>query len=382
MAGDDQGPKVVTVIWTVAVVPVAFVALRLWTRLRLSHSYGWDDTVIIVANAILIAYAGVITKAVDYGVGRHYYEITDPARLVNAYKFIYIGQPLAIVACALSKSSFALMLLRVVTKKWEIYAIWFILISINIVMLLCALFQFVQCKNPAYGWDRTIVTKCWPVEVFTWYAVFSGTWSGACDFALALWPWLILRRLQMKNREKLAVGFAMSLGVFAGVAAIIKSTYLPALSKKVDYTYAGSDVLIWGGSETGLTIVASSIGTYRPLFKKIISYATSSQDKSNYYILDKIKGKSGQSGGGTAHVHIRGTSRGLGGRKTPDPNVPYWTDTVVGDGTEKRGSDSQVDVEGGFQGDGNSDRAILGENRERIKKTTDVIISYKERQRP
>lgn len=43
------------------------------------------------------------------------------------------------------------MLLRVVTKKWEIYAIWFILISINIVMLLCALFQFVQCKNPAYG---------------------------------------------------------------------------------------------------------------------------------------------------------------------------------------------------------------------------------------
>lgn len=54
MAGDDQGPKVVTVIWTVAVVPVAFVALRLWTRLRLSHSYGWDDTVIIVANVWLI----------------------------------------------------------------------------------------------------------------------------------------------------------------------------------------------------------------------------------------------------------------------------------------------------------------------------------------
>lgn len=69
------------------------------------------------------------------------------------------------------------------------------------------------------------------MEVFTWYAVFSGSmftnafhqrdplltvvlaWSGACDFALALWPWLILRRLQMKNREKLAVGFAMSLGV-------------------------------------------------------------------------------------------------------------------------------------------------------------------------
>lgn len=168
----------------------------------------------------------------------------------------------------------------------------------------------------------------------------------------------------------------------AGVAAIIKSTYLPALSKKVDYTYAGSDVLIWGGSETGLTIVASSIGTYRPLFKKIISYATTSQDKSNYYILDKIKGKSGQSEGGTAHVHTRGTSKGLGGRKTPDPNVPYWSDTFVGDGTEKRGSDSHVDVEGGFPGDGNSDRAILGENTERIKKTTDVIISYKERQRP
>ena len=70
---------------------------------------------------------------------------------MNAYKFIYIGQPLAIMACSLSKSSFGLMLLRVVNRRWEIFTIWFIIFSINLVMFLCALFQFIQCKNPAYG---------------------------------------------------------------------------------------------------------------------------------------------------------------------------------------------------------------------------------------
>jgi len=110
-------------------------------------------------EAILFAYAGVITKAVDYGVGKHYYDISPPSRLVNAYMFIYIGQPLAILACSLSKSSFGLMLLRVVTNKWEIIFIWFIIVSINIVMFLCALFQFTQCKNPAYGRRRYVLVK-------------------------------------------------------------------------------------------------------------------------------------------------------------------------------------------------------------------------------
>jgi hypothetical protein len=38
-------------------------------------------------------------------------------------------------------------------------------------------------------------------------------YSAATDFILALLPWAMLWNLNMKNREKFGVAFAMSLGV-------------------------------------------------------------------------------------------------------------------------------------------------------------------------
>ena len=101
--------------------------------------------------------------------------------------------------------------------------IWYLIISINIVMVLCAIFRFMQCRNPAYGWNKTIVTEYWPVEIFANYAVFSGAYSGLCDFVFgkspqsmlnvaisdrhpAIYPWVVLRQLSMRKREKAAVG--------------------------------------------------------------------------------------------------------------------------------------------------------------------------------
>jgi hypothetical protein len=38
-------------------------------------------------------------------------------------------------------------------------------------------------------------------------------YSGAQDFVLALLPWTIVWKLQMRKKEKLGVAFAMSLGI-------------------------------------------------------------------------------------------------------------------------------------------------------------------------
>ncbi|KIX02573.1 uncharacterized protein Z518_08514 [Rhinocladiella mackenziei CBS 650.93] len=343
LASDDQGPKVVVVLWVLTVIPALFVALRLYTRITLSKSYGWDDTVIVAAWVLLLVYTSIITKARDYGVGRHYWTL-EQDRLVNAYLFIYIGQTVIIEACSLSKTAFAFTLLRIVTKKFEKLAIWYIILSLNIVMLLCGIFQFVQCKNPAYGWDKSIKTECWPLSTFVNYTIFAGAYSAACDFALALYPWVILKSLNMKRREKVGVGLAMSLGVFAGATAIIKTTKLPALSKQVDYTYAGSDTLLWAGAETGSTIAASSIAVYRPLLKKVMSYVTSSQ-KSSFYVLENFGPGADKPGHrAPSRMHGRATSRGHR--------------TIVGEGE--------------------SDRSILPLHNQ-IKKTSEVTISYASR---
>ncbi len=141
----------------------------------------------------------------------------------------------------------------------------------NIVNILAAIFVFVQCKDPRTNWNPTkYPSACWPKEVFTNFSLFVGSYSGAQDVVLALLPWVVVMPLQMKRRERLAVAVAMSLGVFAGATAIIKVTYLPALSKKTDFTWALPPLLWWAAAEDGLAIVASSIPVLRPLLQKLV----------------------------------------------------------------------------------------------------------------
>lgn len=126
-------------------------------------------------------YTAVITKGRDYGIGRHYWTL-EQDRLIKAYLYIYIGQVIIIEGCSLSKTAFAFTLLRIVTKKSEKVLIWYIILSLNIVMLLCGVFEFVQCKNPAYGWDKSIKTQCWPLSTFVNYTIFAGCKSGTPYF--------------------------------------------------------------------------------------------------------------------------------------------------------------------------------------------------------
>jgi hypothetical protein len=41
----------------------------------------------------------------------------------------------------------------------------------------------------------------------------SAVWSAIMDISLALLPWQILWKLQMRTAEKIGVGIAMSLGI-------------------------------------------------------------------------------------------------------------------------------------------------------------------------
>lgn len=55
--------------------------------------------------------------------------------------------------------------------------------------------------------------KCWPTSIFENIALTAGAYSGCMDFILALLPWAVIWKLQMKKREKFGIAVAMSLGV-------------------------------------------------------------------------------------------------------------------------------------------------------------------------
>lgn len=117
------------------------------------------------------------------------------------------------MACTLAKTSFAITLLRIFVQNWLKVVLGFIIVTMNVVNVLAALFVFLQCKDPRHVWNPAIPSKCWPTYVFTDFSLFVGAYSGAQDFVLALIAWTLVWNLQMKKKEKLGVGIALSLGI-------------------------------------------------------------------------------------------------------------------------------------------------------------------------
>lgn len=109
------------------------------------------------------------------GLGRHVTVVAEnPNNLIDVAMLCDIGEALAIMACTLGKTSFAVTLLRIVVRKWMINLLWFVIVTMNLVNVLAALFIFVQCKDPRHLWNNAIPSECWPPDVFTNFCLFVG----------------------------------------------------------------------------------------------------------------------------------------------------------------------------------------------------------------
>lgn len=98
----------------------------------------------------------------------------NPSHVVQVALLCDIGEVLAIMACTLGKTSFAVTLLRIVVHRWMIAVLWFVIVTMNLVNVLAALFTWVQCQDPRHVFNTSIPSECWPADVFTDFALFVG----------------------------------------------------------------------------------------------------------------------------------------------------------------------------------------------------------------
>ncbi|KAJ5502132.1 hypothetical protein N7463_005006 [Penicillium fimorum] len=267
---ESQVATVQGVMWTMTVIPLIFVLMRLYVRVYMRRVFGWDDAIAIVAMCCMIAYAAVCHVAANMGLGQHVEIVKkNPDNLMQVALLCSISECLAIMTCTIGKTSFAVTLLRIVVQRWMVIVLWFVIVTMNALNVLAAVSAFLQCKDPRHLWNPAIPSECWPSHIFTNLSLFVGAYSGAQDFVLALLPWTIVWNLQMRKKEKFGVAVAMSLGIFAGAGAIVKTIHLVALSDKADFTWELAPLLIWAAVEDGLAITAASIPALKPLLTKV-----------------------------------------------------------------------------------------------------------------
>ncbi|RSM15730.1 hypothetical protein BHE90_008379 [Fusarium euwallaceae] len=266
MAGiGGKGGTVVGVIWFENVLTYVLVGARVYTRRYIRGSVGWDDLCLVITSLLMTVFAILTTISCAHGMGQHVEDL-ETYQFSDALLYLLCAQSVVSMAIGMGKVTVAVFLLRIVTASWHRWFLWFCIASMMIL--------------------STFLSIAWPlstaVRIGTWfenlgkYLMIILAYAAAMDFALAAFPWIALRGLKMKRKERISICVSLSLGVFAGVCGVIRTSGLEVLSNSRDYLYATSDSVIWTASEVTTTIVCVTLPALRPLYNKVRGQESSS----------------------------------------------------------------------------------------------------------
>ncbi|KAK1623768.1 hypothetical protein BDP81DRAFT_287113, partial [Colletotrichum phormii] len=241
---ENEGPTVLAATITVTCVALIVVAARLWVRLGMIHSFGFDVSLhnlggfMTSAMAIAVAGQGVLIVQVLHGVGRH----VGDKEFVNDYpiamKMAFSSQPLFLAAICLVKLATIIF----------------------------------QCTDVRAFWDFNVKATYWDVDTIKGlsYANSSMNILTGLLFGIAI-PAPMLWSLNVPRRVRISLMMVLGLGVFACAAACAKVYYIvTSYGRAFDPTWNSRDIQMWTVIEANVGIIAGSLPTLRPLFKDFL----------------------------------------------------------------------------------------------------------------
>ena len=234
--------------------------------------------------------------------------------------FIATAGPLTVVAeivsswsVALLKTSIAIMLLRF--QQARVWALF--LYSVIGVQVATAVFvtimQLTRCVPIQATWDITLPQDhCWSQGSLKAGLTVAAVLVIITDFIFALIPLVFLRHVRRSLRDRIIIGFLMSLGLFASAASVIKAVTVQGFNESTD-TGTGLSIALWASIEAQVGIIAACIPCLRAPFVRLLSRLGISSGLSGGATSGDKSGWQGQSQplghGNSRSVRIHSTAK-------------------------------------------------------------------------
>ncbi|KAF2874067.1 hypothetical protein BDV95DRAFT_592203 [Massariosphaeria phaeospora] len=283
----NVGPHIRGTAWLLMAITIVVVALRFYARAYLVRRVRWDDWTMLIAVIFGIINTVLIQFSVDHGLGRIQRTIPDPADAIQAIRWEYIAQPFGTFAAVFGRVSLALLLLSIVGNKvWRKWVLWSLVYLQFVIGTVYVVVTFTQCRPLPRLWDKKVHGNCWNILVQRDVAYFQSSFNVVTDFILAAFPAFVIWELNIKKQEKISLIILMSLGVFAMIAAILKTYLLKGLVVTKNLTFTTAFIVMWYTIEQYFVMICASVATLKPLYKQIrgipITRAGSSNPSRHY----------------------------------------------------------------------------------------------------
>ncbi|KAK7211570.1 hypothetical protein V2G26_018748 [Clonostachys chloroleuca] len=343
-----RGGTVLAVIWGENFLTLILIGLRFYTRHFIRGKVGWDDYWLIVTWLLMVIFGALTSVGVGHGMGQHRADLTTE-QFADGVFYITCAQVIASLAIGMCKVVVATFLLRIVTATWQRWFLWFCIGSMMLLSLILSSAVFAQCSPVESIWNPLLADKKVCHINLTILAFVDCSYAAFLDFVLAGFPWIALRNLNMKRKERITICISLSLGVFAGIATD-------------DYLYAMPDNYMWTFTEVSTTIVCVTIGSFRPLWNKLRGHDSSSgggyqQHNSSGY-------------GGTGPYQLSSYSRS---KKTGSKKTNTFTSRSDKDDVEAiAGTMTKTTIKN------DSDETILLQGSGNIVRVNEITITYED----
>jgi hypothetical protein len=171
----DPSPTVDASIYAMLAIATLFLGLRLYCKTLHTRYMMWLDDYLLVAGWVsnVISHA-LATKMLSLGFGRSM--LVTPE--ISTY--IFIADNFHKIALGLTKTSFAVTLLRISTG-WQVYLIWFLVVSMNIQFVVHIILTWRRTCGAVIDETPFLPVSCWPVESAIALGLFGGCRLTACD---------------------------------------------------------------------------------------------------------------------------------------------------------------------------------------------------------
>lgn len=261
---ENRGPGEVALIVVLTVISTIVVMLRVYSKLFVIRTMGWDDRMMVVAVICSIAYEAANIRCVKYGSGRHNRFLND-YQLHQTAKWGFMGGILYNLTIFFVKFSIILFLLRIgKLKTWVRTVIYLDLFLVFGSLATAVIVQLVRCRPITKNWDPDGSAYCLPPRTLTLVSYISSAVTAMTDFVCAILPFFILWNLRISKRAKTSIWTLLCFGMFPGVCSVVKICYLSTMDGK-DSNWSTIPLTTWGAAEIHSGIVAASIPAIRPL---------------------------------------------------------------------------------------------------------------------
>ncbi|KAJ5095482.1 hypothetical protein NUU61_004838 [Penicillium alfredii] len=306
-ASETRGPRILGAFWSLTILALAVVIVRLFIRLRVLRNPGIDDWLIVVGMTGSLTFSIVCTVDVSLGYGTHTSTIPEErlksVLLLNNVNFLF-----GIMSFCIPKLAIVALLDRLFKMtKVHRFILWGLAYFNFVVSAITVIIIWTMCDPPKAQWDRSLMkqgAKCRDPWILVNYSIFNGALCAFIDILLGVYPAVIVFKLHMSLRKRLALCAALGMAAISAAMAVVKCLQLPGLADQADPTceilssspkderiIANSvstnadhtaDLVIWTSIESNVNILASCIPTLQP-FIEIIFGRRAFKTSSNRY---------------------------------------------------------------------------------------------------